>query len=671
MTIAHTFAAKLSVAFVAIAMMLSAVAPAQAQTADELQAQIAELMATINTLQSQVGQGGTSVASGICPYAWTRSLSSGSTGDDVMKLQQFLNGSEDTRVSASGAGSVGAETMYYGPATAAAVSKFQVKYRAEILSPGGLVNPTGYFGPASMAQANMLCSGASPVDPGEEGEEGEEEEEESEELSGEGTLETFEVDDASDTDVQEGAEDEVIAELTVEATDGDIEIDRMTFEIADNDGTDNTEEDPWDVFDEISLWVDGEKVASFDSSDEDEYLDEDTGEFRFSGLGLVIREDEETEVLVGASVTSSVDDAGSVTLAGWEVTATEVRYFDADGVAEDDDTTDELPSGSAEFKIVEEGDGEELNFSLSSANPDATDIVVDTDSNTDGVTVLEYTLEAEEGDIEIDTLFAKIVTSTTSSFMIDEVTLDIDGDTFDAENSASTTGTSTTFEFDIDGDVTVEEGAEVTVKVMVDFRAQEVSNNVDRYENGATIVASVTSTERDATDAEGSGDDVDFSGTAVGQTHTAVAEGIVVPVDGVEVSTDTSGENDNIGELTIEFEVTAVEADFYITDDATEGTSATAGVEFTVDGSTTTVSVTGTLSSTADEDTDGVFTVREGETETFTLRVVVDATATGDFRATLSGVNYTENANGTSGTELYTPTPAQDFRTGYETIQGS
>ncbi len=675
MTQTNTFASKLTVAFVAIAMMLSAIAPlAQAQTAEELQAQIAELMATINTLQSQVGQGATSVASGICPYSWTRSLSSGSTGDDVMKLQMFLNADEETRVAMSGAGSVGAETMYYGPATAAAVSKFQVKYRADILSPGGLVNPTGYFGPASIAKANMLCSSAStPVDPGEE--EGEEaEEEESMELSGEGELDVFEVDDASDTDIQEGAEDEVIAEITVEAAEGDIEVDRMTFKIADSDSADNSEEDPWDVFDEITLWVDGEEVASFDASDEDAYLDEDEGEFRFSGLGLVLQEDEEVEILVGATVASNVDDAGDSTKAGWKLTATEVRYFDADDVAENDSTTDELPTGSATFEIVEEGDGEGLKFATGSSNPDATDIVVDTDSKTDGVTVLEYTIEAEDADVELNTLFVKITTSTTSAQAIDEVTIDIDGEEFDAENSASSTVTSTTFEFDIDGDVMIDEDEEVTVKVMVDFRAQEISNNQPRYANGTTIEADVTSVEAKLTDAEGSTDILaaDISGTANGEQHTLVAEGIVIPIDSVVTEADASGDNDTTGQFSITFDVTAVEGTFYVNNLATttagDATALLGGVQFAIQsdaGVATTVSAT--LSSDGDVATNGAFTIDDGETEEFTLDVTFAATTSGLFRVVLQEVWYSVDDDGENALP-YVPTPASDFDTAYQQV---
>jgi hypothetical protein len=92
-----------------------------------------------------------------CPYTWTRNLSIGDSGSDVMQLQKFLNADPDTRVAVSGAGSEGMETEEYTPALAAAVSKFQVKYRAEILSPINKVNPTGEFETLTRNKANSLC----------------------------------------------------------------------------------------------------------------------------------------------------------------------------------------------------------------------------------------------------------------------------------------------------------------------------------------------------------------------------------------------------------------------------------------------------------------------------------------------------------------------------------
>ena len=89
-------------------------------------------------------------------YNFTRSLSVGSTGSDVMDLQKMLNMSADTQLASSGAGSPGNETSYFGSITKAGVIKWQNKYASEVLAPVGLSSGTGYFGPSSRAKANMM-----------------------------------------------------------------------------------------------------------------------------------------------------------------------------------------------------------------------------------------------------------------------------------------------------------------------------------------------------------------------------------------------------------------------------------------------------------------------------------------------------------------------------------
>jgi hypothetical protein len=577
---------------------------------------------------------------------------------------------------AGSAGSAGMETMYYGPATAAAVSKMQVMFRAEVLTPNGLVNPTGYFGPSSRAKANGLCVADATTEEVDEAEEGTEDEDEDEDdsdmtLGGEGVLDDFEISDADDTDVMEGSEDEVIAELTFEATDGDLELDRIYMSIDGVNGP--TEDEPWEVFETFSLWVDGDMIAEFDASDEDEYTNENQGEFNFSGLDIFLAEDEEVEVIVAASLFNNIDDAG--TDASWEITVDELRYFDADGVAENDDETGDMNGNSAAdsagFDIVVEGDGEELRFSTASNNPDASDIIVDLDSKTNGVTILEYDIEARDADIELNTLFVKVTTSATSSAIIDDIALEIDGETFDAENLPTTDNSGvTTFEFDIDGDIVIDEGDEVTVAVVVDLRSQESSNNVDRYSNGSTIEADVTSVEVDLTDAEGADDINEFSGTANGESHTLVAEGIVVPVDSVETTADASGDQDQFGEFSIEFDVTAVEGTFYINDLATtttgDATALLGGVQFAIGGGTATA-VSATLSSTGDEATNGAFEISDGETETFTLDVTFQASASSQFRVTLEEVWFSTDDDGENA-DPYLTVPASDFRTGFKQV---
>jgi hypothetical protein len=105
----------------------------------------------------------TGSSSSVCPYTWTTNLTKGSTGDDVLKLQMFLNADADTKLASSGAGSPGNETSYFGSVTNAGVAKFQDKYASEVLTPIGLSAGTGYFGTMSRAKANELCKAAAPA----------------------------------------------------------------------------------------------------------------------------------------------------------------------------------------------------------------------------------------------------------------------------------------------------------------------------------------------------------------------------------------------------------------------------------------------------------------------------------------------------------------------------
>ncbi|MDO8469871.1 MAG: peptidoglycan-binding protein, partial [bacterium] len=117
--------------------------PAKAQTIESLQTQIQALIAQINALT-----GSSSTGSGC--YTFTRSHWQGTSGGEVMWIQQFLNG-HGAQVAASGAGSPGNETSYFGALTRAAVTKFQIA--------NGIFPTVGYWGPLTRAKANQLCAG--------------------------------------------------------------------------------------------------------------------------------------------------------------------------------------------------------------------------------------------------------------------------------------------------------------------------------------------------------------------------------------------------------------------------------------------------------------------------------------------------------------------------------
>jgi spore germination protein YaaH len=97
------------------------------------------------------GTSGTS-SGGSSGAALSRPLDIGSTGEDVRTLQRILNKDSATRVAASGAGSPGNESTYFGAATSAAVKKFQVKYGIAKSGDAGY----GYVGPMTRAKLNSL-----------------------------------------------------------------------------------------------------------------------------------------------------------------------------------------------------------------------------------------------------------------------------------------------------------------------------------------------------------------------------------------------------------------------------------------------------------------------------------------------------------------------------------
>lgn len=88
---------------------------------------------------------------------WTRNLRQGMSGGDVRSLQIMLNKSAITRIALSGPGSSGNETSYFGPATKAAVIRFQNSYKKEVLTPAGLTVGSGFVGSLTRAKLGVLC----------------------------------------------------------------------------------------------------------------------------------------------------------------------------------------------------------------------------------------------------------------------------------------------------------------------------------------------------------------------------------------------------------------------------------------------------------------------------------------------------------------------------------
>lgn len=84
---------------------------------------------------------------------FTRNLKLGNSGAEVMDVQKFLN-ANGAQIAATGAGSPGNETSYFGAKTKAAVAAWQAA--------NGISPTAGYWGPLTRAAANAKCGSPTP-----------------------------------------------------------------------------------------------------------------------------------------------------------------------------------------------------------------------------------------------------------------------------------------------------------------------------------------------------------------------------------------------------------------------------------------------------------------------------------------------------------------------------
>lgn len=637
MTIAKDFASKLSVAFVAAAMLFSFAAPTNAQTTEDLQQMINDLLAQIAQLEGSTSGSGDMM--GACASI-PAPLTIGSQGADVTALQNVLI--------SNGYSIPAGATGYFGMQTQSALAAWQAD---SSISPA-----VGYYGPISKAALDASCTADDDM-MDEDDDMMDDDDDMMMDLQGEGTLDDTEtdLDDASDSDIMEGEDEAEIGTLTLAAEDGDILVERLTFTLADAGGDANEEDEPWDVFTEFGLWVDGDMIASFEADDEDEYLSENTPfEFRFTNIGVVIEEDEEVEFVISASVMNSVDgaDAVSGTAADWDLDATEVRYFDADDVS----TDDALTVSAVDFSIEEEGADDRADLESSSADPDQATLEVDdnsSDSDEFDVFIFDIEVDEDSNDLIIDDFAYATVTisnpvsaasAITGDDVIEAVYMTIDGEKVEGDETpaqlnasiAANNSQEVLFEFDFD-ELELESDTDYEVVVSIVFRGQD-----DNYGNGVGIEVSTDGADWDV---DGVEEDGVLSGTADSETHTLST---AVPVI-TDVSSETDrNEDGDAGTISFEFTIEAQGDEDVVFD--------TADIVFTTQGGAATTTAVSSFSDVdGDVDQSGsTWTIQDGDEATFVLDVTFttgSSTDNGTYRVTLdtvAGVEVDETSAGMS-----------------------
>ncbi len=568
---------------------------------------------------------------------YTRDLTIGSSGADVSSLQATLVSKGKLVMPA------GVSMGYFGSLTKTALASYQAS--------AGIAPAVGYFGPITRAHFNAMTD----EDMGGDDDNGDDDNG-GDLQGGEGDVKDFDIlGNPGNEDVNEGETKKVLG-FEFEAQDSDLRLERLEIIAS------STSDDPWDFFDSAVLYRGDDEIASIDGlDDEDEWNEEINNQaytFRFDNIDEVVDEDDTAKFYVEVTAQDNLD-SGDVPSDFYVAVANDgLRVVDAEGIdiyegdADDDRTV-----------TFEGPDAGDIDFSLDDEDNEDRTAFVDEDSDTDGVEIMRFTIEANASDNQLQELVVSIASTTnenggaTVSEVIKSLTLEVDGDEVGSEDMTSGAATSTaTFE---DLEVDIAEDEEIEVVVYADIESQQ-----DNYMDGFEFHASVATTSVVIEDAEG--DEVDF-----GTQSTLFGGNIELRVDGMSVefvsgtvanvfSADDANESDK-KTFNLKFEVTASGDDVYL-DRSTQQTlspsGSAAGIAWatTSDSDMASTSAVSSVLSNVDGSTGGDTTdsykVTKDSTRTFNLAITVTAGDEGYLGAMLTGINW--DTDSSVGTDYYT-----------------
>ena len=627
-------------------------------------------------------------------YSIMPSLTMGSTGPEVVELQQMLVAknylvmpagvnygyfgtlTKNAVIALQVANNIAPAVGYYGPVTAAKVNSWDMS-GSNGGNTGGATCPNG-----NLLSNNCEASSTGGSTSGLQG--------------GAGDISVTERSSGIQDEVNEGEEEVKVLGFEIEAEGSDVEVTsvKVEFEFEGATGSDRLDR----YVDEVFVMLGDDVVGSAKVDDFNESSDVYSQSISIDGV--VIDEDDKERLHVAVTAVNNIDSTDLSK--DWEVALDQIRFEDATGAILTDTTGTGVLAGSGVTTAI----GEAFSFeSLSSSGDIELNVVegdesinesptisIDDTSDTNDVEILSFNLEAEGSDITLNTLVIDVtssgagVTEIANDFRLlqgdDEVgtvTIDIDCDG-GSNGFASTSDTAICVVVsDIDeDDVIIDAEGELEFTLVADINDTEGG-----FTSGDSLSANfsgqVIASDEDGLDADDENGDAltnsEFSGSANSTTVKFISSGVTVElVDNGEateaLNLDTTSGDDQ-GKFVVDLEITAVEDDVYIELTAASSTSANTddhGVAFYVENAETGVLVgTGTTTATLSKISGGTVTsnylrINSGQTATVRLTAYHDAAATGLYRIQIDSVGFNLTAN-TAANDEFDTLPADEFQT--------